>query len=234
MTSSPALVRSTYAPLVGLFTALLVISNVSAVKLIGLGAVELFGTRFDVTVDGGVFLFPLTYILGDVLAEVFGFKAARRAILLGFVCALVAAGSFWLVQVSPAAAGWTGQDAYGEILGFVPRIVGASLVAYLVGQLLNALTLTAMKKRSRGKALWARLLGSTAVGELADTVVFCTIAFYGVITGPQFLGYVALGYIYKCLVEAILLPATYRVVAWVKRREAAVGGLDDSSVASPG
>jgi uncharacterized integral membrane protein (TIGR00697 family) len=213
--------RGAYPALVGLFTSLLVISNVSAVKLIGLGTVELFGARFDVTVDGGVFLFPLTYILGDVLAEVFGFRAARKAILLGFVCAVLAVGSFWLVQVSPPASGWTGQAAYEQVLGFVPRIVGASLAGYLVGQLLNALTLTAMKRRSRGKALWARLLGSTAVGELADTVVFCTIAFYGVISGAQFLGYVALGYVYKCLVEVVLLPVTYRVVAWVRRREAA-------------
>jgi uncharacterized integral membrane protein (TIGR00697 family) len=207
--------------LVGLFTALLVISNVSAVKLIGLGTVELFGARFDVTVDGGVFLFPATYILGDVLAEVFGFKAARRAILLGFVCSALAVGSFWLVQLSPPAEGWTGQAAYQAILGFVPRVVGASLAGYLVGQLLNALTLTAMKRRASGRPLWVRLLGSTAVGELADTVVFCTIAFYGVIAGAQFVGYVALGYVYKCLVEAALLPVTYRLVALVRRHEPA-------------
>jgi uncharacterized integral membrane protein (TIGR00697 family) len=204
--------------LVGLFAALLVISNVSAVKLIGLGAVDLFGVRFDVTVDGGVFLFPLTYILGDVLAEVFGFKAARRAIVLGFACSALAVLSFWLVQISPPAAGWAGQGAYEETLGFVPRVIGASLAGYLVGQLLNAFTLTAMKRRSGGRALWARLLGSTAVGELADTLVFCAIAFYGVITGPQFVGYAILGYIYKCLVEVALLPVTYRVVAWVRLR----------------
>jgi uncharacterized integral membrane protein (TIGR00697 family) len=206
--------------LVGLFTALLVISNVSATKLIGLGTVGLFGAHFDLTVDGGIFLFPLTYILGDILAEVFGFRAARQAILLGFVCSVLAAGSFWLVQISPAASGWTAQTAYQAILGFVPRIVGASLAGYLVGQLLNALTLTAMKRRNADRPLWIRLLGSTAAGEFADTVVFCTIAFYGVITGPQFAGYVVLGYIYKCLIEVLLLPVTYRLVALVKRHEA--------------
>jgi uncharacterized integral membrane protein (TIGR00697 family) len=211
-----------------LFTALLVVSNVSAVKLIGLGTVDLFGGRFDVTVDGGVFLFPLTYILGDVLAEVYGFPAARRAILLGFICAALGVLSFWLVQISPAATGWTGQEAYDSILGFVPRSVGASLAGYLVGQLLNALTLTTMKRRSGGRtdgsggALWVRLLGSTAVGELADTVVFCTIAFFGVITGPQFIGYVVLGYLYKCLVEVVLLPVTYSLVALLRRRDGPV------------
>jgi uncharacterized integral membrane protein (TIGR00697 family) len=206
---------------VGLFTALLVISNVSAVKLIGLGSVVLGGTRVDVTVDGGVFLFPLVYILGDVLAEVFGFRATRRAVLLGFVCSAAAVGSFWLVQVAPPAANWDGQTAYQAILGFVPRIVAASLVGYLAGQLVNALILTAMKRRSRGP-LWTRLVGSTVVGELADTAAFCVIAFYGVITGAQFLGYVVLGYVYKCVAEVVLLPVTYRVVATVERHESAL------------
>jgi uncharacterized integral membrane protein (TIGR00697 family) len=212
---------SWYASLVALFTALLVISNVSAVKLIGLGTVDLFGQTVDVTIDGGAFLFPVTYIIGDVLAEVYGFRATRRAILLGFVCSALAAGSFWLVEVSPAAANWTGQAAYGEILGFVPRVVGASLAGYLAGQLTNALVLTWMKRRARGEALWRRLLGSTAVGEFADTIVFCVVAFYGVITGTQFAVYVALGYVYKCLAEVVLLPVTYRVVAAVKRHERA-------------
>ncbi|MDR3359149.1 MAG: queuosine precursor transporter [Bifidobacteriaceae bacterium] len=211
--------RGWYGPLVALFACLLVIANVAAVKLIGLGEVTLFGARFDVTIDGGAFLFPLTYVIGDVLAEVFGFRATRRAILLGFVCGALAAGTFWLVQIAPVAEGWTGQGAYEEILGFVPRVVGASLAGYLAGQLSNAATLTALKRRSRSGPLWRRLLGSTAVGEAADTVVFCLIAFYGVITGPQFWGYVALGYIYKCLVEVALLPVTYRVVAAVRRHE---------------
>jgi uncharacterized integral membrane protein (TIGR00697 family) len=205
--------------LVGLFTALLVISNVSAVKLIGLGRVELFGWGIEVTVDGGAFLFPATYILGDVLAEVFGFKATRRAILLGFACSALAVGSFWLVQVAPPAANWGGQGAYQATLGFVPRIVAASLAAYLAGQLSNALVLTAMKRRAGGGPLWRRLLGSTIVGEAADTAAFCFIAFYGVITGAQFLGYMVLGYIYKCLLEVLLLPVTYRLVAAVKRGE---------------
>jgi uncharacterized integral membrane protein (TIGR00697 family) len=215
----PRAAAGTFPILVALFCALLVISNVAAVKLFGPGTVTIGGHHWDVTFDGGAFLFPLTYIIGDVLAEVFGFKAARRAIITGFACSALASGVFWLVQVVPPAANWEGQAAYEQTLGVVPRIVGASLAGYLAGQLLNAWFMGVIKKATRGKALWVRLLGSTAVGEAADTVVFCTIAFYGVITGGQFWGYLALGYVYKCLVEVLLLPITYRVVAWVRRRE---------------
>ena len=216
----PATTRSYYGLLTGLFCALLVISNVSAVKLIGVGTVNLFGGTWAVTMDGGIFLFPLVYVVGDVLAEVFGFKAARRTILLGFACSALAVLSFWLVQISPSAENWHGQAAYQEILGFVPRIVLASMAGYLAGQLLNAWTLVRIKRRTGQRALWIRLLGSTAVGEAADTVVFCTIAFLGVITGSQFMIYVVLGYLYKCLVEVALLPVTYRVIAVISRHEA--------------
>jgi uncharacterized integral membrane protein (TIGR00697 family) len=218
----PLTTRSWYAPLVGLFMCLLVIANISAVKLIGLGEVSLFGSPLPVTIDGGAFLFPLTYILGDVLTEIFGFRAARRAIWLGFVGSVCAAGSFWLVGAVPPADSWEGQAAFETVLGFVPRIVLASMAAYLAGQLLNAATLAAIKRKTGERALAVRLLASTAIGELADTAVFCFIAFYGVISGAQFIGYAALGYIYKCLAEVVLLPVTYRVVALVKRHETAI------------
>jgi uncharacterized integral membrane protein (TIGR00697 family) len=141
-------------------------------------------------------------------------------IVAGFVCGALASLSFFLVQVSPPADNWVGQAAFEQALGFVPRIVMASLAGYLVGQLLNAWTLHVIRRRTGERALWIRLLGSTVVGEAADTVVFCTIAFFGVITGAQFLGYVALGYLYKLAVEAALLPVTYRAVAWARRHEA--------------
>ena len=104
-------------------------------------------------------------------------------------------------------------------MGFVPRIVLASICGYLVGQLLNAYVLVKIKERTQEKALWLRLIGSTVIGELADTVVFCTIAFYGIITGGEFINYVIVGYIYKTLLEVALLPITYRVIAAVKKRE---------------
>lgn len=202
--------RSLYPVIVGVFVGLLLISNIGAVKLIEFG---------PIITDGGAFLFPLVYIAGDILSEVYGFKAARKAIFIGFAMSILAAVTFWLVQISPPAEAWGNQEAFESVLGFVPRIVLASVAGYLVGQLLNAWVLVKIKERTQEKALWLRLLGSTAVGEFADTIVFCTIAFYGVITGEEFLIYVAFGFAYKTLVEVVLLPVSYAVIGWVKRRE---------------
>ena len=200
-----------YYPVVAaVFVGLLLISNIGAVKLISAG---------PLIVDGGAFLFPLVYITGDVLTEVYGFRAARRVIFISFFMAILAAVTFWLVQLSPAAPGWDNQSAYESILGFVPRIVLASVCGFLVGQLLNSWVLAKIKQRTKEEKLWIRLIGSTAVGELADTLVFCTIAFYGVITGIDFINYVVVGYVYKTLLEVVLLPITYRVVRHVKSRE---------------
>jgi queuosine precursor transporter len=187
-----------YPVVVAVFVGLLLISNIGAVKLIAFG---------PIITDGGVFLFPLTYIVGDVLSEVYGLKAARKAIFIGFAMSILAAVTFLVVQVSPPAADWPNQEAFESILGF------------LVGQLLNAYVLVKIKERTKEKALWLRLIGSTAVGEFADTLVFCTIAFYGIITGAEFWNYVLVGYLYKTLLEVVLLPVTYRVIAAVKRRE---------------
>ena len=206
---------SLYPTLVAIFVALLLISNIGAVKLISFSFLG-FGPLIT---DGGAFLFPLVYIVGDVLAEVYGWKAARRAILLAFAMSILAAVTFFLVQMSPPADGWENQAAFEAVLGFVPRIVLASVLGFLVGQLLNAYVLVWIKKRTQERRLWARLLGSTVVGEFADTLVFCTIAFYGVITGGDFLTYVIVGFVYKTVVEVILLPVTYRFIAFVKRRE---------------
>jgi uncharacterized integral membrane protein (TIGR00697 family) len=199
-----------YDLIVALFCGLLLISNIGATKLIAFG---------PIITDGGALLFPLTYILGDLLSEVYGFRKARRAILLGFGLSILASLTFWLVQISPPADGYENQAAFEAVLGFVPRIVLASVCGFLAGQLLNAYVLVKIKQRTKEKALWARLIGSTLVGELADTVVFCTIAFYGVITGGDFLNYVITGYVYKVLVEVVFLPVTYPVIALVKRHE---------------
>ena len=193
------------------FVGLLLISNIGAVKLIEFG---------PIITDGGVFLFPLVYIVGDVLSEVYGFKAARKAIYTGFAMAVLASFTFYLVQISPAASDWGNQSAFESVLGFVPQIVLASISGFLVGQLLNSWVLVKIKERTKEKKLWLRLIGSTAVGELADTLVFCTIAFYGVITGWNFVNYVVVGYLYKTFVEVLLLPITYNVIKMVKKREA--------------
>jgi len=202
--------RSLYPVIVAVFCCVLLISNIAATKLITVGPLIL---------DGGAFLFPLAYVLGDILSEVYGFRAARRAIVIGFAMSILAAGTFWLVQVSPAATGYEHQAAFEAVLGFVPRIVLASVLGYLVGQLLNSYVLVRIKAATRERYLWARLIGSTAVGELADTVIFCTIAFYGVITGAEFLNYVIIGYLYKTALEVVLLPITYPAIRAIKRRE---------------
>jgi uncharacterized integral membrane protein (TIGR00697 family) len=203
-------IKSYYPIIVALFTGILLISNIGAVKLITFG---------PFITDGGAFLFPLVYILGDVLSEVYGWKAARRAIFLGFAMAILAAATFYIVQISPAADGWEFQTSFENILGFVPRIVAASVCGFLVGQLLNSFVLVKIKQRTKEKHLWVRLIGSTVVGEFADTLVFCTIAFYGIITGAEFLNYVITGYVYKTLLEVALLPITYPVIGWVKKHE---------------
>jgi uncharacterized integral membrane protein (TIGR00697 family) len=207
---------SLYPLIVGAFVGVLLISNIGATKLISFG---------PIITDGGAFLFPLAYVIGDVLSEVYGLRAARRAIILGFVMLVIAAITFWLVQISPPADGYENQAAFEAVLGFVPRIVVASIAGYLVGQLLNAYVLVRIKERTAEKALWLRLIGSTVVGEFADTLVFCTIAFYGVITGADFLNYVIVGYVYKTLLEVVLLPVTYPVIGWIKRREPSYGAV---------
>ena len=192
------------------FVGILIISNIAATKLITFGPLIL---------DGGAFLFPLAYVIGDILSEVYGFRAAKRAILLGFAMAILAALTFYVVQISPSPAEYTNQEAYEAVLGFVPRIVLASVSGYLAGQLLNSYVLVKIKERTKEKHLWARLIGSTVVGELADTLVFCTIAFYGIITGAEFANYVIVGYVYKTLLEVVLLPITYPLIGYIKRRE---------------
>ena len=222
-TRGAAYVRSPsgiYAVVMALFCGLLLISNVAATKLItvvdGLPA-WLGGGIFT---DGGALLFPLTYILGDVLAEVYGLRQARRAIWVGFVLAALASLTFLAVGAAPPGPGYENQDAFVAVLGFVPRIVLASLAGYLAGQFLNAYVLVRLKERFAGRGLVGRLVGSTAVGQLADTVLFCLIAFAGVFpTWGSLVGYTVTGYLYKVAVEVILLPVTLAVIRGIKKRE---------------
>ncbi len=213
--------RGNYDLVVALFVALLLISNVAATKLIAFGPTwSPFGLPvLPIITDGGALLFPLTYVLGDVLAEVFGMRGARRAILLGFGVSLLASLTFLAVGVAPAAPGYENQEAFVAVLGFVPRIVVASLAGYLVGQFLNAWVLVKLKQWREGKGMWKRLLGSTVVGEAADTTIFCLIAFGGQIDGGTMLNYIVVGYLFKVSVEAVLLPVTYRVISLVRSRE---------------
>ncbi len=218
-----------YDIVVAFFCGLLLISNVGATKLIAFGPTVMIGSYpiLPIVTDGGAFLFPLTYILGDVLSEVYGLRRANRTIVMGFVLAAIMSGAFLAVDSAPASADWPLQDAWHAVLGFVPRIVLASLLGYLGGQLLNAFVLVRIKQRWGAKRLWVRLITSTLVGEFVDTTIFCTIAYgpAGAIFDGQsipfgsLVNYIAVGWVYKVLVEVVMLPVTYRVIAFVKHRE---------------
>ncbi len=203
---------SLYPVLVALFTAIFLISNITASKGVEIG---------PLITDGAFFLFPAAYIIGDVLAECYGLKATRRAIMTGFLVTIIAVISFYIAIWLPAASFWDGQESFEATLGLIPQIVLASLAGYIVGQLLNAYVLVAIKKRTGEKGLWARLLGSTVVGEFGDTLLFCAIAapVIGIATSGDFINYVMVGFLWKTLIEVLLLPITYAVIAWVKRRE---------------
>lgn len=228
--SAPASPHRGYYDLVlAAFCGLLLISNIGATKLIAFGPrVELGGFPIlPIVTDGGAFLFPLTYILGDILAEVYGLRRARRAIYTGFGLAVLMSLTLLAVGAAPASPDWTNDAAWNAVLGFVPRIVVASLLGYLVGQLLNAYVLVWIKRRWGSGRLWVRLISSTLVGELADTLVFCLVAFgpLGAVLGggsipwDTLLNYIAVGWVYKVLVEVALLPATYWVIRTVRRHE---------------
>lgn len=221
--------RGNYDVVVAVFVGLLLISNVGATKLIEFGPDWEVGgfPVLPVITDGGAFLFPLTYVLGDVLAEVYGLRKAHRAIAVGFVLSALMSVTFLAVGAAPAASDWPNQEAWVTVLGFVPRIVLASLLGYLAGQLLNAWVLVRLKRNFGERSLWVRLVTSTVVGEFVDTLIFCTVAFGplgaflggGSIPLPQLANYIVVGFVYKVLVEVLLLPVTYRVIAAVKRRE---------------
>jgi uncharacterized integral membrane protein (TIGR00697 family) len=205
---------------VAVFCGLLLISNIAATKTITVvdGLPEFVGG--GIFTDGGAFLFPLTYIVGDILAEVYGLRQAKRAIWVGFGLGALASLTFLAVGAAPPGPGYENQEAFVAVLGFVPRIVLASLSGYLAGQFLNAYVVVKIKERTKERHLWARLIGSTVVGEFADTMLFCFIAFVGVFpTWGGLISYAVAGYIYKVLVEVIMLPVTYAVIRAIKRRE---------------
>lgn len=214
-----ALTGSAYYPvLVAIFTGLVLISNVSATKGIAFGPII---GDWSLITDGGFIVFPMTYVIGDVLSEVYGFRATRKAIYIAFVMEAIAAFTFWLTAYLPAADFYTNQAAFEAVVKPFTQLIIAGLAGFIVGQTLNAWVVVKIKERTKEKHLWARLIGSTIVGEFADTVVFCTIAAgaIGISTWGDFLTYVALGWVYKTVVEILVLPITYRVIAYIKRHE---------------
>ncbi len=196
--------------IIALFITCLITANIIAVKVIGLGPLVL---------PAAIFVFPLSYIFGDVLTEVYGYKVARRVIWLGFLCNLVFVFFAWVGQALPAADFWGNQAAYESILGFAPRLLGASVCGYLVGEFANSIILARMKIMTRGRWLWSRTIGSTIVGQGLDTVLFITLAYAG--TGANVQVMIWQHWVVKVGIEAVCTPATYAVVNWLKRREGA-------------
>lgn len=214
-----------YPALTALFVGVMLISNIAATK-----AVVLFDwLQFDLgplhvnglVTDGAFFLFPLSYVIGDVISEVYGFRAMRRTIASGFVVIVLASLCFWIAIELPAADFYDGQAGFESVLGTVPRIVLAGLAGYVVGEMLNSYVLVKMKERAGESRLWARLIGSTVVGEFFDTLVFCSIAAtaIGISTWSDFINYLVIGFVWKTLVEVVVMPITYAVVRHLKRAE---------------
>jgi uncharacterized integral membrane protein (TIGR00697 family) len=192
------------------FVAVLLISNIASTKIVQLGSL---------TFDGGTLLFPLTYIFADILTEVYGFARARRVIWLGFFCALMMSAILYIVGSLPAATDWGNQGAYDLILGQAPRIVAASLIAYLCGEFINSLILAKMKVWTAGKKLWMRTIGSTLVGELVDSTIFILVAFAGILPTSLLVTLIISNYIFKTAIEILFTPVTYGIVRFLKRAE---------------
>ena len=198
---------------VSLFVTCLISSNIIAVKLVNI---------FGFVLPAAIILFPISYILGDVLTEVYGYRQARRVIWLGFFCNLVAVIAIWIGQILPAASFWDGQKAYARILGYTPRLLLASFLAYLVGEFTNSFVLAKMKIATQGRWLWARTIGSTLVGQGLDSLVFMTLAFVGTIPLTALTGAIVAQWLSKSAYEAIVTPLTYGAVNFLKKKE----GLD--------
>ncbi len=205
------------------FVTVLLISNVaSAAKIVDL---RISIGSFPLAFDGGTFLFPLSYIFGDVLTEVYGYRISRRVIWTGFGCAALMSLTFWILGRLPGEVFWentAGQAAYDKILGSVGNgaIVVASLCAYWAGEFSNSYVLAKMKMRTRGRWLWTRTIGSTVVGEGVDTVLFVGIAtVLGVFPPGVVWSLMVANYLFKVGVEAVMTPATYRLCSFLKRIE---------------
>ena len=228
-TNAPTAAQSTSPTLrvfdliIGVFVTVLIISNIaSSAKIVDWGF-SLLGVRM--AFDAGTLLFPVSYIFGDILTEVYGYRRSRRVIWTGFICLALSSLVLWLVRVLPGEATWqdyAGQAAFVAILGGMSSggIVLASLGGYWAGEFSNSVVLAKMKIFTRGRWLWMRTIGSTIVGELVDTVVFIVVAcLFGVFPWSLFVTLVLTNYLFKCGVEALMTPVTYAAVRWLKRVE---------------
>ena len=197
-----------FVVIAAIFITCLLTANIVGVKVVSLGPFIL---------PAAVVLFPLSYIIGDILTEVYGYRWARKVIWLGFACNLIFVIIAWAGQVLPPAPHWEWQEAYESILGYTPRLLAASFCGYLAGEFANSFVLARMKIATRGRWLWSRTIGSTIVGQGLDTVIFVTGAYFG---APFFVPIMILHHwLAKVLFEAVATPFTYAVVNFLKRKE---------------
>ena len=206
-------------PIASLFVATLIISNIIAVKLV---------TIAGLTLPAAVILFPITYIIGDVLTEVYGYARARQVIWTGFFCNLVAVVAIWVAGLLPSVPFWNAglytdpdeaQKAYMAILGFTPRLLVASFIAYLAGEFLNSIVLAKLKVKTRGRFLWLRTITSTVIGQGADSAIFISVAFIGVLPSSLLLSAIISQWLFKVAYEVLATPLTYLVVNTLKKAE---------------
>ncbi len=209
--------------IMAVFVTVLVVSNIaSSAKIVDL-RFSIFGV--PMAFDGGTILFPVSYIFGDILTEVYGYKRSRRVIWAGFFCLALSAGVFWVLKMLPGEASWqgyAGDAAYTAILGGMASggIVLGSLAGFWAGEFSNSFVLAKLKVATQGRYLWVRTIGSTLVGELVDTLAFVTVStLFGVFTWDLFLSLTVTNYLFKCTVEALFTPITYWVVGFLKRAE---------------
>jgi len=202
-----------------IFVTSLIIANIIAVKIISVGSLIL---------PAAIIIFPVSYIFGDILTEVYGYARARRVIWIGFFCNLLAVVAIWISIQLPAAPFWqigtldspaAAQNAYAAILGFTPRLLVASFLAYLCGEFLNSFVLAKMKILTSGRYLWSRLIGSTLIGQLIDSGIFITLAFYGIIPFTILMKLIITQWLFKSIYEAVATPFTYLIVNYLKKNE---------------
>jgi uncharacterized integral membrane protein (TIGR00697 family) len=194
--------------IIAVFITCLITANIIAVKVITLG---------PFTLPAAIFVFPISYIFGDVLTEVYGYRVARRVIWIGFLCNLIFVFFAWIGQLLPSASFWGDQGAYESILGYTPRLLAASLAGYLVGEFINSFVLAKMKVLTAGRWLWSRTIGSTILGQGFDTSIFITAAYIG--TSSSVPTMILHHWFFKVAIEAIFTPVTYLIVGWLKRKE---------------
>lgn len=210
--------------LMAAFVAILLLSNL-------IGASKL-ATVQGFTFGAGILFFPISYVLGDVLTEVYGYANARRCVWTGFAALLFMAFMSFVVVAMPPAAGWDGQAAYESVFGNTWRIVAASVLAFWAGEFVNSFVMAKMKLLTGGRHLWSRTIGSTVFGQAVDSLIFYPVAFFGIWSNEQVLTVMVTNWLLKVLWEALLTPVTYAVVGWFKAREG-VDVFDDGTDFSP-